>query len=193
MRVTPRSPRRRPPALGAALLLAGLAWYVAPARATTLRYQSVQELAASADAVVWASVTRVGTRMQRDAGRLQPEREAQLSVREVLLGEVRSPLAVQLRGGVHPGGARRVDGEASLREGEEVVLFLTRDGTRWRVLGMSLGVFRVSHPAGQPPRLVRRVGDAVVLGADGQRVPPVDETLTFPELRAGIARPRRSP
>ena len=189
----PAEPRRWATALWVSLVIAWVAWGVLPARATTLRYQSVQELAANADAVVWASVTRVGTRMQRDASGLRPEREAQLSVREVLQGDVGSPLAVQLRGGVHPGGERRVDGEASLREGEEVVLFLSRDGSRWRVLGMSLGVFRVRRPAGQPPQLVRSVADAVVLDANGRRVPPVDEALTFPELRAGLQHTRRSP
>ena len=72
--------------------------------------------------------------MERVAGGgLRPAREARVDVREALLGQASGALAVQLLGGAHRGGERRVHGEAELREGEEVVLFLTRSGGRsWR-------------------------------------------------------------
>jgi hypothetical protein len=161
------------------------------ARATTLRYQSVEALAADADAVVRARVARVGTRMQRTAAGLRPEREAELNVHEVLAGRAAPSLRVALHGGVHRGGERRVDGEARLREGDEVVLFLVRDGARWRVLGMSLGVWQVTG-AGGGAQLARHVDDAVVLDDQGQ-ARPVNETLTLSDLRAALARARRTP
>jgi hypothetical protein len=56
-----------------------------PAQATTLRYQTVEQLAHDAELVVWGHVSRVGTRMERVAGGgLRPAREARVDVREVL-------------------------------------------------------------------------------------------------------------
>ncbi|MCA9578328.1 MAG: hypothetical protein H6726_14955 [Sandaracinaceae bacterium] len=191
------------PLLSAAVLALTLVHALPSVRATTLRYQSVEDLAASADAVVWGDVVRLGTRLERTSQGLRPEREAELEVLEVLAGQAPGDLRVALRGGAHRHGERRVDGEARLREGEEVVLFLVRDAARWRVLGMALGVWRVQRPVGRGApsvvsgrdgsvpdlQLVRRVDDAVVLGGRGEPR-PVDEQLSLADLRAVLARTR---
>jgi len=185
-------PARPQLALGLTLAWLGvIVAFVIPTRAeaTTLRYQSVEQLARAADLVVWGRITRVGTRMQRDpAGGLRPEREARVAVREALLGEASGTLTVQLLGGAHPAGERRVHGEAELREGEEVVLFLTRASGSLRVLGMSMGVLRVVHGAGSEPRLLRQVDDAALLDAEGRALPALNESLSFEELRATLGR-----
>ena len=165
-----------------------------PVHATTLRYQTVEQLAHDADVVVWGHVSRVGTRMERIAGGgLRPAREARVDVRELLLGQAGGALAVQLLGGAHPSGERRVHGEAELREGEEVVLFLTRSGNDLRVLGMGMGVLRVVRPPDGAPRLLRQLDDAALLDAQGRVLPALDESLSFDELRAAIGRARPAP
>lgn len=181
-----------------ALVFAALSVLVAfliPVRtgATTLRYQSVEQLARAADLVVWGQVARVGTRMQRGPGGLRPEREARVEVREALSGNASGTLTVQLRGGAHPAGERRVHGEAVLREGEEVVLFLTRAGGGLRVLGMGMGVLRVVSEPDRPAHLVRQLEDAALLDAEGRALPALNERLSFEELRAALARARQNP
>ncbi len=177
-------------------LLGLLASLLIPPRvhATTLRYQTVDQLAQDAELVVWGHVSRVGTRMERVAGGgLRPAREARVDVREALLGQASGALAVQLLGGAHRGGERRVHGEAELREGEEVVLFLTRSGGELRVLGMGMGVLRVVRPPNGAPRLLRHLDDAALLDSEGRVLPALDESLSFDELRAAIGRARQAP
>lgn len=175
--------------------LSVLVAFVIPLRAgaTTLRYQSVEQLAREAELVVWGRVARVGTRMQRGPGGLRPEREARVDVRETLQGNATASLTVQLLGGAHPAGERRVHGEAELREGEEVVLFLTRASGALRVLGMGMGVLRVVTVPDSAPRLLRQLEDAALLDAEGRALPALNESLSFEELRAAIARARQTP
>lgn len=163
------------------------------AAATTLRFQSVEQLARDADLVVWGRVTRVGTRMQRGPDGLRPEREAHVDVQEALLGQASGTLRIQLRGGNHRAGERRVHGEAELREGDEVVLFLTRVAGSLRVLGMSMGVLQVVRSPAGDLHLARHVDDAALVDAEGRALPELDERLTFPELRAAIARAQQAP
>lgn len=163
------------------------------AAATTLRFQSVEQLARDADLVVWGRVTRVGTRMQRGPDGLRPEREAHVDVQEALLGQASGTLRIQLRGGSHRAGERRVHGEAELREGDEVVLFLTRAAGSLRVLGMSMGVLQVVRTPAGNLHLARHVDDAALVDAEGRALPELDERLTFPELRAAIARAQQAP
>jgi hypothetical protein len=56
---------------------------------------------------------------------------------------------------------------------------------------MSLGVWQVTG-AGGGAQLARHVDDAVVLDDQGQ-ARPVNETLTLSDLRAALARARRTP
>ena len=163
------------------------------AAATTLRFQSVEQLARDADLVVWGRVTRVGTRMQRGPDGLRPEREAHVDVQEALLGQASGTLRIQLRGGSHRAGESRVHGEAELREGDEVVLFLTRAAGSLRVLGMSMGVLQVVRTPAGDLHLARHVDDAALVDAEGRALPELDERLTFPELRAAIARAQQAP
>jgi hypothetical protein len=119
------------------LLAPSLAW------ATTLLALDVDGLAATSDAVVRATVTRVTPRWTRDGARIVTDVE--LAVSESWKGGAPRTIVVMQPGGVVGDLGQRVEGSASFTPGEEVVLFLEARGERYTVSGMAQGRFRVER------------------------------------------------
>ncbi len=175
-------------------LCAALGSWPCAAHATTLRYLGVEALAVEAEVVVHARVRRVGTRMVRAAARWQTLRVAEVVVAEDFDPGGMAPgteLSVVLPGGQHRAGEHRVHGGATLREGEQVVLFLRRDAApsatpRYAVTGMSMGVFHLE----EGNRASRDMRDAQLLDASGAVRSGAVETLSLAALRAAVERAR---
>jgi hypothetical protein len=179
----PPSPRLRPP------LLLLLAFTALPAGATTLVHQEVPELTRASDAVVRATVLRTASRWSADRRRILTDVDLQVS--ESLKGGEAAASVVRV---VQPGGevgdvGQRVEGLASFRAGEEVVVFLEKRAKgRFVVSGMALGKFRVERSAAAAPVAVPEpLGDArVVDAASGQEVAAGRRAVPLESLRRQV-------
>ncbi|MBI3178195.1 MAG: hypothetical protein HYZ27_00955 [Deltaproteobacteria bacterium] len=149
----------------------------ATAAASTALPLSVAELTAYADVVVLA---QVGTPQAVWQGR-RIVTVTPVTVEEVWVGSTREHvIEVSTLGGVVGGVGQRVDGEARLVPGEQVVLFLAGQGARFRVLSLAQGAFRVLPDAGAAPRVMRAL-DGLTLHGSLPALPP-----TLPELKAAV-------
>jgi Matrixin len=133
--------RRRALCAFAAAALLGRA---APAAAAELREVDLGELAARADLVVRGVVVAVAP---ADDGELATDSE--IAVTECLAGDCPDTAWVRRRGGEQGGIGLWVDGEAELRPGSEVVLYLrARPNRPYAVLGGVQGALRVVRKGG---------------------------------------------
>lgn len=155
--------------------------------ATTMVRQDVPVLSREADAVVRGTVARMESRWSGD--RRVIFTEIRIDVAETLKGEAPRTAIVRQRGGVVGDIGQRVDGLASFREGEEVVLFLDRkpDGS-FIVEGMAQGKFRVERSSdGRAAFAVpERIEAEVVDPATGAAVEVPTTPMTLDELRLAI-------
>lgn len=128
----------------------------APATAATFVETSVEEVTRSADAVVRGRVLSAAARLTRDGRRVVTEVE--LAVDGAWKGAPGATVRLTVPGGSTGKLAMHVDAAPSFEPGEEVVVFLSREGARWRVMGHALGKYRVDGPEARPA-----LGGAVVL------------------------------
>ena len=120
----------------------------APARATTFVATSVEEAARSADVVVRGRVTSSVGRVTRDGRRVVTEVE--IAVDSTWKGATDATVRVVVPGGSTGALAMRVDAAPTFEPGEEVVVFLARQGPVWRVMGLALGKYRVEGTDARP-------------------------------------------
>jgi hypothetical protein len=103
----------------------------------------VAVLTQNASDVVRARVTSTRPAWTEDGRRLMTVVE--VGVLESYKGAARGRLTILQPGGELDGVGQRVSGVARLDVGEEVVLFLERQGPVHRVVGLAQGVYRVNR------------------------------------------------
>src|SRR6266481_9874295 len=141
----------------------------------------VESLTASADAVVYARVSRL-TIACVPAGR-QIFTSVTLQTIESWKGAPAEEVQVLVPGGEVGEIAQTVQGVAAFGEGEEVVVFLHRVGpSRFAVERMALGKFAVGAPAGLPRRAMRDRRGLICRGCG----PGESDDLSLDELRARV-------
>lgn len=125
---------------GAALALS----VAAPAMATTMLAQDVAALTCSSDAVVRGKVKKVESRWTGDHRQIVTD--VTIDVDEFIKGKGNKTVQITQPGGEVEGIGQKVSGLASFTPGEEVVVFLARQGSdRFMVTGMAQGKFRVER------------------------------------------------
>lgn len=122
--------------LTAAALLVALA---GPADGSVLRALSVDDLRAGADAVVTGKVVRI--RAVRSGGSI--ETVVTVRVSRTWHGAAARVVVLRIPGGIADGRRLVVPGTPTFERGQEVLLFLARDGSGWRPVGMFQGVWRL--------------------------------------------------
>lgn len=120
----------------------------APALAATFVATSVEEAARSAEAVVRGRVLSGVGRVTRDGRRVVTEVE--IAVDSAWKGSPDATVRVIVPGGSTGTVAMWVDAAPTFEPGEEVVVFLGRQGAAWRVMGLALGKFRVEGADARP-------------------------------------------
>jgi hypothetical protein len=119
----------------------------APALGATFVATSVEEVARSSDAVVRGRVLSRQAHQTRD-GRIVTEVE--LEVLGAWKGSPERVLRFVVPGGSLGTIALSVDAAPTFGDGEQVVVFLAREGPAWVVAGWSLGKFRVDGTEARP-------------------------------------------
>ncbi|MBM7115009.1 hypothetical protein [Archangium primigenium] len=159
-----------------------------PAGATTLLRAELPELAQSSDAIVHGTVRRVESRWSGDGRRIVTDVEIQVT--ESLKGQPGATVLVTQPGGRVGDIGQRVSGLATFTPGEEVVVFLARQGAdAFRVSGMAQGKYKVQPPEGgrKAQAVPESLGDTLVLDPATQE--PVEapaRSLPLAELKAAI-------
>lgn len=161
----------------------------ATALATQVIGLDVEELTWASDAIVEGRVTRVQSRWTA-GGRLIVT-EIDVEVASTLKGGAAEKVTLIQQGGTVGDLAQRVSGLASFREGEEVLLFLERQGSRrFAVTGLAQGKFRIQRQRdGRAALAVPEEIDATLLDATTRR--PIESRLQaveLAELKARISR-----
>ncbi len=132
-------------ALGAAVLAL---LPTAPAMATSMLAQDIEALTRSSDAVVHGKVKKVESRWTGDHKQIVTD--VWIDVVEFIKGKGNQTVVVQQPGGEVGDIGQKVSGLAAFTQGEEVVVFLERQGTeRYLVAGMAQGKFRVERSSDQ--------------------------------------------
>jgi hypothetical protein len=168
--------------MAASLVLVGLT-----AGATSIVRQDVPELSRRADAVLRGTVVRTDSRWSGDRRRIFTEVE--IRVAETMKGSPGKTVVVRQPGGVVGKVAQRVDGVASFRQGEEVVVFLAKKpDDSFVVQGMGQGKFRVERSSdGRDAFAVPEEVDAELVEPPGQRATGLERRpKTLDELRSEI-------
>jgi hypothetical protein len=159
-----------------------------PARATTVLAADLPELAHGADAVIHGTVRRMESRWSGDGRRIVTDVEIQVS--EALKGQPGATVLVTQPGGQVGDIGQVVQGLATFKQGEEVVLFLERRGPRaFRVAGMTQGKYQVQRSADgtQVLAVPEPSGDTLLLDpATRQPTASTHRALPLPELKAAI-------
>ena len=159
----------------------------AAAGATTVAALDVVGLTHGSDAIVRGTVTSVQARLTKDGARIMTDAEVQVA--ETWKG---SPVAGRSLTVMQPGGevgdfGQRVEGVATFREGEEVVVFLEARGDRFIVTGMAQGKYRVERSSDGKAVFARSDGDVEVLDPVTRLpVPRAAQVLTLDQLRAQV-------
>lgn len=109
---------------------------------------TVEEVARTADAVVRGRVERQASRWSRDGRRILTD--VDVVVDSAWKGAPPRRVRVTVSGGRVGRIAQRVDAAPAFEDGEDVVIFLARRGTGWRVAGLALGKFRVDGGTARP-------------------------------------------
>jgi hypothetical protein len=155
------------------LLALALAANAATAAASTFVAATVEEVARSSEAVVRGRVVAAAGRTTRD-GRIVTD--VDVEVASAWKGAPEATIRIVVPGGSLGWIALRVEGAPTFTPGEEVVVFLAREGHAWRVNGYGQGKYRVAGGDARPG-----LGGAEVVGrpvARGERLVgamPVDE------------------
>lgn len=125
----------------AAAALAAFTAGAPAARAATYLQSSVEQTARSSEAVVRGRVVSAESRFTRDGRRIVTDVE--IAVTSAWKGAPEGRVRVVVPGGRVGGVAMQVDSAPAFEPGEEVVVFLTRRGEHWQVMGHARGKYRV--------------------------------------------------
>ncbi len=109
---------------------------------------SVEEVARSSDAVVRGRVVSSAARLTRDGRRVVTEVE--IAVASAWKGATEATVRLVVPGGSTGTIAMWVDAAPTFEPGEEVVVFLARQGATWGVMGHALGKYRVEGQGARP-------------------------------------------
>jgi hypothetical protein len=131
-----------------ALLLVWLLAVARPAAAATFVSTSVEEVARSADAVVRGRVVSTAARVI--AGGRKVVTDVELVVDSAWKGAPGPTVRVVVPGGRTPTLGMWVDAAPTFTPGEEVVVFLGRQGDAWWVMGYALGKYHVQGGTAAP-------------------------------------------
>lgn len=143
----------------------------APVLASSAVQMDVPALTRAASDVVRARVTSTRCAWTADHRRLVTFVEVE--VLEGWKGPAPAALTLLQPGGERDGIGQRVEGVASLEVGEELVLFLQRQGPLYRLVGLSQGVYRVERGAGRAAQAVPAdVGGLVLVVPSGRALGP---------------------
>ncbi len=175
---------------GVALVACGFVLLATQARATTLIHQDVPALTRGADAIVVGRVVKSESRWTADRRRIVTD--VTVEVGESLKGAPAQTVVVRQPGGQVGDIGQRVDGVASFKQGEEVVLFLEqRPDKSFLLEGMSQGKFRLERSvdgkdvlAVPEPKGRARTVDPVT----GREIVVQPKPVKLPELKAEIRR-----
>lgn len=158
---------------------------------STLVKQTIESLAAQSSVVVRATVV---SSQPRQAGRTVVTVH-RLAVSELLKGDVGEAVTVVTRGGELAQVGVRVDGEAALAPGDELVLFLTpTESGVFTVTGLAQGAFRVEPAAASRTEWLSpaAIGTArLVERAGGAQAQLPQTRLSLEQLRARLAALKR--
>ena len=187
---------------GLAVGAAALALFVAPggAMATSMVYQDLSALTQSSDAVVHGTVKKTESRWSGDQKRIVTE--VSIDVSEFIKGRGAKTVVVLQPGGEVGGIGQKISGLASFAEGEEVVLFLERQGAqKYRVAGMAQGKYRVERSSDKTAAFAvpEATGDAMVIDPQTREPVQVDrQAVDLAALKAKVrvaakARPGSAP
>lgn len=138
--------------LAAALALGSLA--PTPAHATSQVLLTDIDHAKEAHAVVLATVDAQKVALHPELQR--PVTLTTVSVSEVLYGEAPSTLTIEQLGGEYEGHTLYIAGDARLKVGEQVVLFLTKRQGQWMMTAMEQSKYAV-EPSVDGPVLHREL------------------------------------
>ncbi len=173
-------------AVGAAAL--ALLFTRGQAMATSMLYQDLAALTESSDAVVHGTVTKSESRWTGDHKRIVTD--VWIDVAEFFKGSGGRTVIVQQPGGEMDGIGQKVSGLASFSTGEEVVLFLERQGSeKYRVAGMAQGKFRVERSSdGKATYVVPDgAGEAMLIDPQtGTQVQGDSQPMELAKLRAKV-------
>jgi hypothetical protein len=152
----------------------------------------VADLTQRATDVVRARVTSTRSAWTEDGRRLVTFVEVQ--VLEPYKGVARGHLTLLQPGGELDGLGQHVSGVARLDAGEEVVLFLERQGPVHRLVGLAQGVFRVSREGNTvDARAVRASLEGLELLAPSGQPPRARSPMTLDRLRQAVRTAAKQP
>jgi hypothetical protein len=170
-------------ALLATALLIGV-----PAAATTMLRINLPELSQKADTIVHGTVRRMESRWSGDRRRIITDVE--IEVTEALKGQAGSTVLLIQPGGKVGDIGQTVHGLATFTPGEEVVVFLDRQGANaFRVTAMAQGKYQVRRSADSRSALAvpEHTGEALLLDpTTRQPTTSGQRTLTLEELKTSI-------
>lgn len=183
--------------LGLAALLGLASLHPPAARATVMVDVSLDDLIVRADLVVRGKVQRIGSRVHVIDGALEARTHVWLEVKEVLGGKAEGRQLVHLweLGGRYADTETIVAGAPRYTVGEEVVVFLQRDGEGqdvYRTLEMTQGKYHVlENGAGRETMAVRDLSEIAVArwnrrGAMRVVEPPAEKAVSLDKLRTRI-------
>jgi hypothetical protein len=172
-----------------AMMLAALAWMAAPgaASATTLIHTSVEELTTVSTLIVRGTVTSL------EAGEPTPGRidtAVEVTVAEVLKGIPRGKVTVVTPGGRLGNLSQRVEGAATFKLHEAVLLFLVQvEGHVHAVTAMSQGKFTLDAQPGSTIAVPQSPGSAHLIDLHrrpAQPTPPMALETLRGRIRAAL-------
>jgi hypothetical protein len=166
-------------AMLAALVVLGAG---AVADATTMLLLTREQLVERSEIVARVRVGKAVTAESEDRRAIVTRIEIQVT--QLLKGKAPESLVIQQIGGSYNGKTQKVLGDASLRPGEDAVVFLRRDekGTAY-LTALSLSVYHVdangmARRALEGATLMRREGDKLELTALAEQPEPVEKLMT---------------
>jgi len=165
-----------------------LVWLIAaPALATSAVQMDAPALTHAATDIIRGRVVSSRSAWTDDHRRLVTF--VDVDVLENWKGHAGDKLTLVQPGGERDGFGQSVAGVAPLGVGEELVLFLERQGPLFRVVGLSQGVYRVeSAPSGGAARAVPVVVEGLHLVPPAGRMPGARRALPLEELRGLVGR-----
>lgn len=167
------------------LLVAGVLSVSVVASATTMRALTVADLTEQADLVVVGRVESTADVMTVVDGELVPRQATRILPTTVVRGEAPDgSIVVVERGGRDRTLVVAIEGTASFRRGQEVLLFLARTSEGYRPVGHAQGAFAVGRDRRSGEARIRRSGDPGILvggtvdkGLDVGAAPRLDDVL----------------
>lgn len=170
----------------AVILLAVALAMAAPATASTFVAMSDSQLVRQADAVVQGRVIELRSRWS-DSGRLIFT-DALVEVDDVIVGKANRRVVVRTPGGEVGGYTVEAIGFPKLEKGEQVLLFLTRDGEDGpsRVLGYQQGHFRIVTRLDGVTLAVPQVDDDTRLITTSGKLAPAPQSVRLDDFKAGV-------